>query len=58
MTLLPSAGLGDLHNSIENLEQRIEQLEGKTDTPAYTAIGISIVAILLAIGLPLVTRKK
>ena len=72
MTLLPSAGLGDLHNSVESLEQsieqlgdahlqavrEIEQLKGKTVTPAYTAIGLSIVAILLAIGLPLVRRKK
>lgn len=74
MTLLPSAGLGDLPPRVENLEQRIEQLgdahlqaeseieqlKGKAITPtlAYTAIGISIVAILFAIGLPLVRRKK
>jgi uncharacterized GH25 family protein len=74
MTLLPSAGLGDLPPRVENLEQKIkqlgdayhqaeseiEQLKGKAATPAlaYTAIGISIVAIILAIVLPLVTRKK
>lgn len=74
MTLLPSAGLGDLHPRVENLEQRIEQLgdshyqveseieqlRGKavTSTLAYIAIGISTVAIILAIVLPLVTRKK